>query len=120
MKGDGWSPRGRDRFSLSPLQIFIKPFDCSLYRVHLIFALGESMPLIRIIMRIRGFPGVLQDFHDLFRFFLGHAYIVAALKHQQRRIRIFDVGELRITFVNRTNLKRRKRNKSQAQTDKLL
>jgi hypothetical protein len=75
------------------LQILVEPLDRAPDRVDPIFARPQTMAFVRIVVRVDGLLVLLENLHDLCRLFLGHAQIVIALPHQQRRFDRVNTGE---------------------------
>jgi len=58
------------------LQVSVKPSDRAPDGINLVFALGEAVAFVGIVMRIHGSIGSFKCRHYLLGFLLGHADIV--------------------------------------------
>ncbi len=81
------------RRSWRTLQILIEPLHRAPDRADLIFALAETMAFVRIVVRVNGLAVLLEKLDDLGRLFLGHAWIIIPLQHQQRCFHRVNIGD---------------------------
>src|ERR1017187_3070803 len=82
------------------LQILVEPRDGAVEGIHLVLALGKAVALAGIIMRVHDLSIPAQGVDHLIGLFLGVAYVVLALQHQQGRLGILKVLDGRGVLVH--------------------